>query len=560
MEDYHEKICNCCHAPFEVKQLSYWKSSLADIGKVSPRLQEYFQILIFFMIVFIILFAFTGVTQIVYNKSIVTCMFFQCSSEDRSNIHEYYSKLGDTEDFKAFSAEIMMLISLILIFILKTLFYGYLLRQKQRNEGELTISHYSVHAENLKSSKIDDIKKAVVKDFKESFRIGKEKDLEMKEEDILYVSRFRNLRGMHNLIKRFMTLSKKRKILKIKYKDRKKFDIKRKKSTYKFKVKPGKGSAQDIDIKDLIGDNPIFEKFDIIETENRPDSPGRRDRGQTLDNEPGFKKNETDVRALDYRSSQEDILIQLSPPNESKFKHTDPLTRKSNQSPGQNLGLPQDRNEIIESPLITINNISRLELEKKIKNQSSETGPGNIFQNNNSENNNSENNNHEDHNLLDSPKSIPGLIKSNTNTKKQENTNENGEMSKMYDKKEKHWVEREDKETMMDKKYKEKDKKLEEELKKVIDKLTRLRTDKSKMLNEAIITFNRVELATAMVTNKWKRITSEYMGYGATFYKEANKPLDIIWQNYHDSRSSRRIKIILFFFIAIGMIACKSLL
>ena len=370
---------------------------------------------------------------------------------------------------------------------------------------------------------------------------------------------------MHNLIKKFMTLSKKRKILKIKYRDRKKFDIKRKKSAYKFRKALGKGSVQEIDIKDLIGDNPIFEKFDIVETENRPDSPGKRERGQTLDNEPGFKKNETDVRVLDNRSSQEANLIQLSPPAESKFAQINPLTKKSNQSPNQNLELLQDKNEIFESPLITINNISRFDLENKNKkesenknkNENTETGPGNVFQNNISENNNSENNNNEDHDLLDSPKSFSGLKKTKTKTKRQENAN--GEMSKMYNKKEHNWVDREEKETMMDKKYKEKDKKLEEELKKVIEKLTRLRTDKSKMLNEAIITFNRVELATAMVTNKWKRVTSEYLGYGATFYKEANKPMDIIWQNYHDSRFRRRFKIILFFFIAIGMIACESL-
>ena len=215
-EEFEKYTCPCCFLPSNVQSLSFRNATLQNIGRVSLRMKEYFQILLFFITVFVILFLFNSVPLLIANPSIGKCVFSFCS-QNLTELSGFYSSIYSNTSFAFSWIDIMLLVSLVIIFGFKYWFVVFLIQQnKEHNKMSTNVAKYSIHASNLQSSSIQEIKQEVIDSYN-ALQLLDEKGERRKisEENIIEVSRVQNTNELYHLMIGLVAKVKQLKIMRI---------------------------------------------------------------------------------------------------------------------------------------------------------------------------------------------------------------------------------------------------------------------------------------------------------------------------------------------------------
>ena len=243
---FRNNMCPCCMLPTRNTPLNCCGSSLAEIGKTSRTLKHYFQILIFLIVVFSLIFFLGSVPHLVFNPDIATCILSSCTDEDRErNMNAYFQSVhkANSTSFSEQQFGIMCLTMVIVIFVCKYIFFFYLFRQyKKHDVKKKTPGDYTVHAHNFNnSSKKSELVFAIcdfLKDDDIMIKDGKTK-IKLSENYIAEISRIHNIHNLTELTSKYINKIKEKKILNRKgnYDSAKMTKIEDKISKYKQEIK-----------------------------------------------------------------------------------------------------------------------------------------------------------------------------------------------------------------------------------------------------------------------------------------------------------------------------------
>ena len=238
-EDYEKYLCPCCNLPYNTQSISFCEASLDKIGQVSLRSKEYFQILIFFFIVLLVLFVSSSVPQFIFIPQISNCFLSFCFNEI-THLGLYYNNINKLDGFKYQSPDFILFCSIIIIFALKYCFFWFLVKQnKDFNKKTNFIKHYSVHVHNLKAESEDQIKEEIIRYYQDkTFKFLTNNKINLKSADIAEISLIKDVSSIHNLIFTFIKLIKQYKIDKRKgiINDKKAQEIKQKMKDTRDKI------------------------------------------------------------------------------------------------------------------------------------------------------------------------------------------------------------------------------------------------------------------------------------------------------------------------------------
>lgn len=219
--EYQKNICLCCLQPINTKQIKLNIFSLKEIGKVSRRMKEYFKILLFLFIIFIIIFIFSSVPNYTYNPNLMNCFLKTCVNISNETSKEIFF-MEINSSFNHIGIQIFLLGTLIIVFILKYIFIYHLSKQHRDDTSDKHyIKKYSLYVQNLKYEDIDKIKEEIVTNCHDrDLKFIKKNPIldNIKIEDIVEVSPIYDVRDIHQLINSFAYHIKKIKILKLKNK------------------------------------------------------------------------------------------------------------------------------------------------------------------------------------------------------------------------------------------------------------------------------------------------------------------------------------------------------
>lgn len=213
-----KQVCPCCQLPLNTRRLSFCQANLANIGEVSLRSKEYFQVIIFFFLVQLILFVCSSVPQFVFVPQISKCLLSYCENEVES-LGKYFEKLTTESELKYQVPDLLLCCSVLLIFLLKNLFFWFLVRQdREHNKKTGSVKHFSVHAHNLKGQTDLEIRDEVVGHFQrnaQNFKFLTDgKGLEISRDSFREISLIKDVSSIHGLVFRFIKEIKSYKIKK----------------------------------------------------------------------------------------------------------------------------------------------------------------------------------------------------------------------------------------------------------------------------------------------------------------------------------------------------------
>lgn len=220
-EEYQKSLCPCCLFPSNTQSLTFRSASLENIGKVSLRAKEYFQMIIFFFLALLILFCVNSIPHFILNESIAHCFLSFCY-DDVDELQIYYTSLDNKDNFEYIGLPLLLLLSIFLIFILKYLFFFFLVRQNKVHEKSVNqIKQYSVHAHNLRGFTDEEICREIV-DAHNNKKFSSNKNTPLASEDIVEISKIKNVHNVHSLLVKFITELKSSKMRKLKKSENKK--------------------------------------------------------------------------------------------------------------------------------------------------------------------------------------------------------------------------------------------------------------------------------------------------------------------------------------------------
>jgi hypothetical protein len=158
----------------------------------------------------------------VINPSISKCVFIFCS-QNLDALETFYSQINTNGSFHSSGVDLMLLFALIFIFILKYWFLFFLIRQnKEHNKKSIMVSKYAIHANNLKSNSLHEIKKEIIEAYNSKKKSEKKSKSEfISEKNIIEVSMIYNTQKMYNLMIDLIKSVKRMKIMKIKRQNKK---------------------------------------------------------------------------------------------------------------------------------------------------------------------------------------------------------------------------------------------------------------------------------------------------------------------------------------------------
>lgn len=209
-EEFEKYTCPCCLLPANVQALSFAEASLDRIGQISLRSKEYFQVLMFFALVLAVLFVTSSVHQLVVNPPIASCVLSLCSGQS-GQLKTFYSQLGSTGSSEIVGLDVTLSLALLIIFTLKYLFLCFLIKQNSaHNRRSPSVAKYSIHANNLHSMSIEEIKSEIV------FAYQKRNKSKIHVDNIVEVSRAQNMADHFFLVSKLIDSVKRLKIAKIK--------------------------------------------------------------------------------------------------------------------------------------------------------------------------------------------------------------------------------------------------------------------------------------------------------------------------------------------------------
>lgn len=212
-EEFQKSLCPCCLLPSNTKSLKFSTATLENIGKASLRAKEYFQLILFFFATISVSFVLNSVPQFFFNPSISKCFLSNCYNHV-DKLEEFYSQLSRKNAFKYWGVQLLMLASVLVIFVMKYLFFYFLVRQNKReSQSTNAVKHFSVHAHNLRGSSEEEIKREIVESFRNrKFKTGAEVSLSLETRSIVEVSKLKNVRNLYRLLVKFINVIKSTKI------------------------------------------------------------------------------------------------------------------------------------------------------------------------------------------------------------------------------------------------------------------------------------------------------------------------------------------------------------
>jgi hypothetical protein len=180
------------------------------------RSKEYFQVLIFFFLVLLILFVCSSVPQFLFIPELSNCFLSYCE-EELDPLKEYFDNLANKDELKFQIQDVLLCFSVLLIFLFKNLFFWFLVKQnKEYNKKVNSVKHFSVHAHNLKAHTEFEIKGEIIKYFYQNnhnFKFLKQNDkVELAPKNIKEISLIKDVSNIHKLILQFIKEIKKFKI------------------------------------------------------------------------------------------------------------------------------------------------------------------------------------------------------------------------------------------------------------------------------------------------------------------------------------------------------------
>lgn len=210
-QEFDKYTCPCCLLPANVTALGFREASLARIGRISLRAKEYFQTLLFFAAVLLVLFAASSTHLLVANPPIAKCLLSLCSDQSDA-LKAFYSSLRSEGSFRERGLEATMALVLLIIFGMKYWFLFFLVKQSRAHaRASESVSKYSIHAHNLSTTSVEGIKREIAAAYNKAR--GKHA---LQPENIVEVSRPQNVGDHFALVSKLIDAVKKLKIAKIK--------------------------------------------------------------------------------------------------------------------------------------------------------------------------------------------------------------------------------------------------------------------------------------------------------------------------------------------------------
>ena len=213
-KEFAANLCPCCLNLTRNQQLPFCSTNLKKVGRASQSAKEYFQFLIFMISVFLIIFVFFGIPIFAQNKNLASCVLAGCNS-NMNDIYTRFQQLDTSNNFSDAYPLYFILVTVILVFVAKYIFFGYLYKQNRNwDRHRKTPGDYTAHFCNLKGKTKAEITLEICLLLKKKriYLQRRHHRITISEHYISELSRVHNIHNLTELTSKYVGLIKKKKI------------------------------------------------------------------------------------------------------------------------------------------------------------------------------------------------------------------------------------------------------------------------------------------------------------------------------------------------------------